>query len=100
MDFFVKLVPPRTTFAHDISVGEQEIMQRHGAFWTDLVHQGTAVVCGPVLDPASIYGIGVIAAESEPALRAMLKQDPAVDLLHYEIHPMRATHRGKQPHVA
>ena len=93
--FFVKLVPPRTTFAQDISAGEQEIMQRHGAFWTDLVHKRIAVVCGPVLDPAGIYGIGVAEAEDEAALHAVLENDPGKELLSYEIHPTRAVHRGQ-----
>jgi hypothetical protein len=95
MDFFVRLVPPRPTFAQDISAGEQEIMQRHGAFWPDLVHKRIAVVCGPVLDPAGIYEIGVIEAESEPALRALLEDDPGKSLLLYEIHTMRAVHLGQ-----
>jgi len=79
MDFFVRLVPPRTTFAQDISAEEQEIMQRHGAFWTDLVHKR----------------IGVIEAKSELALRALLEHDPAINLIHYEIHRMRAVHAGQ-----
>jgi uncharacterized protein len=97
MDFFVKLVPPRTSFAQDIDAREQEIMQRHGDFWTDLVRKGIAIVCGPVLDPAGIYGIGVIGAESRSALHSLLEHDPAVGLLHYEIPRMRAVHPGQQP---
>ncbi len=100
MHFFVKLVPPRSTFAHDISQSEQEIMLRHGAFWTELVRQRIAAVCGPVLDPAGIYGIGVIEAESELALRTILEQDPGIGLLHYEINQMRATYAGQQPNSA
>jgi hypothetical protein len=70
-------------------------MQRHGAFWTDLVNRRIAVVCGPALDPGGIFGIGVIEAEDESVLHAMLESAPGKGLLAYEIQPMRAVHAGR-----
>jgi uncharacterized protein YciI len=93
--FFVKLIPHRSTFAQDMTADEREVMIRHGAYWTGLMHKGVVPVFGPVMDPAGAYGIGILEADDEAALRSLLENDPAVGLNRYEVHPMRAVHPGQ-----
>ena len=93
-NFFVRLIPPRTTFSQDMTADERRVMQQHVGYWTDLMHKGFAIVFGPVMDPAGVYGIGVIQAENEDQLRTLIDGDPAKTINRYEYWPMRAVHPG------
>jgi|SRR6185437_6037918 len=91
--FFCKLVPPRPSFAMDLSPSEADVMMRHALYWQDLIARGVLRVfsLGPVMDPAGVFGIIVMEAEDEPAVRALTAEDPAITAgigMHYEIHPM------------
>jgi uncharacterized protein len=76
--FAYKLMPPRPTFPADMTDGEASIMQQHFAYWKPFEERGIVVVLGPVLDPAGTWGLGIVAAESEDAMRALAADDPAV----------------------
>ena len=79
MDAFVfRLLPPRPTFAFDLSDDEREIMNRHSKYWQPLVDAGQVVVIGPVLDGSGSWGLGVVEAEDEETLRNFAAGDPAV----------------------
>ena len=65
--FFLKLVPPRPTFAQDMSDAERETMQRHAGYLAALLADGRGVAFGPVMDPAGIYGMGIVEAADEAA---------------------------------
>ena len=93
-NFFVKLIPPRTTFSQDMTADERRVMQQHVEYWTDLMHKKFAIVFGPVMDPVGVYGIGVIQAENEDQLRTLIDGDPAKTINRYEYWPMRAVHPG------
>ena len=89
--FVYKLVPPRPTFGlGDMSDDEAAIMGRHSAYWSGLLADGTAVIFGPVVDPAGNWGLGVVRADTEDAVRAISAADPAVTsgLARVEILPM------------
>ena len=88
MYFFVKTQNPRPTFHLDMTDEERAIMQRHVAYWSDKATQGIAVVFGPVMDPQGVYGMGVYQVHDEAEMRALLQDDPAYGLLHYEFFPM------------
>ena len=88
--FFLRLNPPRPTFSQDMTLEERGIMQRHVAYWTDLLKKGKSLVFGPVLDPKGVYGVGVIAVESDEELDSLMANDPANGLNRYEFYPMRA----------
>jgi uncharacterized protein len=91
MNYFVyKLIPPRPTFDRDMSESEQAIMGRHVAYWQPLVERGTAMVFGPVSDPAGTWGLAVVAAETTEQVRALGDGDPAVasGLARFEVCPM------------
>jgi uncharacterized protein len=88
--FLYKLIPPRPTFDHDMSEDEGAIMGRHVAYWQQLAERRTAIVFGPVSDPAGAWGLAVVQAETLPDVRALAYADPAVvsGLARFEICPM------------
>ena len=88
--FLYKLIPPRPTFDRDMTKSEQPIMGRHVAYWQGLAEHGTAIVFGPVSDPAGAWGLAVVEAETTEQVRALGDADPAVvsGLAHFEVCPM------------
>jgi uncharacterized protein YciI len=88
--FFLKLNPPRASFMLDMTDEERSIMQKHVAYWSTYVEDGTVVVLGPVMDPKGGYGIAVVRVESEEELNRIIAKDPANGLNSYEKYPMRA----------
>jgi uncharacterized protein len=88
--FFLKLNPPRPTFAMDMTSDERSVMQNHVAYWTSLLEQGIAIVFGPVFDPKGGYGAGVVSVDNEEELMKIIEKDPANGLNKYEFYPMRA----------
>jgi uncharacterized protein YciI len=88
--FALKLIPPRPTFAQDMTDEERSIMQEHVGFWMDLMKQGKVIVFGPVLDPQGVYGFGVVAVDNEEEVKQMIDNDPATKMNRYEYYPMKA----------
>ena len=89
--FVVKLRASREGFMHSMSPQEMTVMQAHAAYWAGLLEQGSAIVFGPVDDPAGSYGLGVVAVEDEAVLEAIRVADPAISSgigLRYEVAPM------------
>lgn len=88
--FFLRLPPPRPTFASDMTDVERAAMGRHVAYWTAHLQRGNAIVFGPVADPSGPWGLGVIRAADEAAVGAFQAEDPAVRELglRYEVLPM------------
>lgn len=76
--FVFRLIAPRPDFALDMSDEEREIMGRHAAHWQPYVESGRMVIFGPVLDGTGSWGLGVVEAEDEDALRAHAAEDPAI----------------------
>ncbi|WP_133993356.1 YciI family protein [Dinghuibacter silviterrae] len=89
MYFFLKLHPPRASFALDMTPEERAVMQQHVEYWAPHVAGGTMLVMGPVADPAGVYGIGILAVDSEEQLKELIGADPANGMNRYEVHPMR-----------
>jgi uncharacterized protein YciI len=90
MAFLYRLLAPRPTFAQDLSPAEAEVMQRHVAYWQDLLQRRVALAFGPVLDPTDPWGLGLLDLDDEPAARAIGESDPAVEsgTCTYEVVPM------------
>lgn len=76
--FVYRLIPPRPTFATDMSESEQAIMGRHAVYWTDLFEQGRAALFGVVMDQAGAWGLAVVEADAEEEVQAIAAGDPAV----------------------
>ena len=76
--FVYRLVPPRPSFAADMTEAEQAVMGQHAAYWTALFEEGSVVVFGVVMEEAGAWGLAVVEAENEGDLRAIAAEDPAV----------------------
>jgi uncharacterized protein YciI len=88
--FLYKLIPPRPTFDRDMNEAEATIMGLHAAYWQDQIERGSAIVFGPVADPAGAWGLAVVDAESEEGVRTLGLADPAVtaQLARFEVYAM------------
>ncbi|RAW02970.1 YciI family protein [Pseudochryseolinea flava] len=91
--FFMKLIPPRSTFAHDMTDAEKAIMQEHIFYWKVLIQKGICITFGPVLDPAGVYGVAIVRIDDESQLAAIEANDPSVKhgVNKFESFPMIAT---------
>jgi len=74
--FLLKLIPPRPSFALDMTEEERRLMQAHAGYWAHLAEKGIALLFGPVLDPRGSYGIGVVQVENEEDLKVLTENDP------------------------
>jgi uncharacterized protein YndB with AHSA1/START domain len=75
--FLCKLLPPRPSFAMDMTAAEREVMGKHVVYWTGLLAEGKAIVFGPVADPEGGFGVGVVRVADEAELRRIQEGDPA-----------------------
>jgi uncharacterized protein YciI len=100
--FAYALIPPRPTFAADMTDAERAVMGRHAVYWQGLVDAGRVVVFGPVLDPAGVWGLAVVAAADAADVRALGAADPAVTsgLATFAVHPMPGAVVRPGPHEA
>lgn len=73
-----RLIPPRPSFAQDMTEAEAAIMGEHASYWQGLPERRVAVVFGPVADPAGSWGLAVVEAADEDEVRALGAADPAV----------------------
>jgi len=91
--FLCKLIPPRPTFAQDMTDAEAKLMQQHVAYWKGLMDRGLVIVFGPVADPRGAYGVAILELEEEDA-NALGMNDPTIKAnvgFHFEVHPMDRT---------
>jgi uncharacterized protein YciI len=89
--FFLKLTPPRPTFAVDMSEDERAIMTEHLAFMNQHFAAGRVLIFGPVMDPAGVYGMAVLDAKDQAEAEAIMRKDPSVarGVNRLDIYPMR-----------
>jgi hypothetical protein len=96
--YFLKLVPPRPTFAQDITEAEAKLMQQHVLYWKGLMEEGLVVIFGLVGDPAGPFGMGVVEVDDGIDIRPLSANDPTIKAnagFRYEVFPMpRALARG------
>ena len=91
MNFFCKLLPPRSTFLQDMTPEEGAVMQGHAAYWKEWLARGHVIAFGVVADPAGPFGMGLVEFESESAARAFTDGDPTIRSglgFHIEVLPM------------
>ncbi|KFC57910.1 YciI family protein [Flavobacterium gilvum] len=88
--YVLHLLPSRPDFAQTMTDEERSIMMEHIAYWTSLMNKGKVLAFGPVLDPKSIYGLGIIAVENEDEVKEFIANDPAGKINRYEYYPMKA----------
>jgi len=88
--FVLHLLPSRPDFAQPMSVDERAIMMEHIGYWTEKMNIGKVLVFGPILDPKAVYGLGIVAVDSEQEVEEFIANDPAGKINKYEYFPMRA----------
>jgi len=89
--FLCKLIPPRPTFAQDMTDAEAKLMQQHVAYWKGLMDRGLVIVFGPVADPKGVYGVAILELEEEADANALGINDPTIKAnvgFHLEVYPM------------
>ena len=69
--FVFRLIPPRPSFALDLTDAERALMDRHADHWQPLVDAGRMVAFGPVMDGSGSWGLGVVEGDGggDPRLR-------------------------------
>lgn len=88
--FVLHLLPARPDFAQTMNEEEKAIMMKHVAYWTEIMNQGNVIAFGPVLDPKSVYGLGIVVVDNEQEVEEFISNDPAGKINRYEYFPMRA----------
>src|SRR5579872_6779644 len=95
--FLCRLLPPRPSFAADMTDEERAVMQAHSAYLRGLAAKGIAVAFGPVLDPKGAWGVGIFQVESAERMEEIALNDPAIRSgrgFAYEILPTAALVAG------
>ena len=88
-EFLCKLIPPRPTFAQDMTEVERKTMQEHVVYWKDLSDRRIAIIFGPVLDPKGTWGLAIVEVASEPEAHILGRNDPAVQAgFTFKVYPM------------
>jgi uncharacterized protein len=89
--FFLKLVPPRPSFAFDMNEEEKRLMGAHAAYMKGCFEAGKLLTYGPVLAASGSFGMGVFEVEDEAEARRIMDGDPTIvaRLNTYELSPMR-----------
>jgi uncharacterized protein YciI len=90
MYFFLKLNPPRPDFAGTMSEDEKAIMHKHIEYCNNYMSAGKLITFGPVLDPAGVYGVGILSVLDEKEVIDFINNDPASGINRYEYHVMMA----------
>jgi uncharacterized protein YciI len=96
--YYLKLIPPRPSFAQDATAEELAIMKRHADYFDEQFRAGKVLLYGPVLARDGAFGVGILEVENEAEARVFGENDPSVvaRLNLFEISPMRVTDaRGK-----
>jgi uncharacterized protein YciI len=96
--FFMKLIPPRPTFAQDMTTEERAVMQQHAKYVGEAFDKGTVLIYGPVMAAAGAFGMAVLEMADAAEVQEFGDEDPSVKsgLNTFEFYPMRvAQARGK-----
>ena len=97
--YFFKLVPPRSTFPHDITDEEKRLMDEHSRYFDEQFRAGKLLLYGPVMAAGGAFALAVLEVESEEEARQFGKGDPSVKagLNRFELSPMHvAATRSKE----
>lgn len=76
--YLLKLIAPRPSFPGDMTPEEGRVMREHVGYWTEQLGKGTAIVFGPVADPAGVWGLCVLTAENDAEVERLKAGDPII----------------------
>jgi hypothetical protein len=73
------LVPPRPTFASDMTDDERALMLEHVRYWRGQMEKGKVLAFGPVLHPrAEFGGVALLTLDGGEDPDAYARADPAI----------------------
>ena len=89
--YYFKLIPPRPTFAMDLTDKERALMEEHGAYCAQQFAVGKLIAYGPVLAPDGAFGVAILEVADEAEARQFGENDPSVlaGMNRFEFYPMR-----------
>lgn len=76
--YLLRLMPPRPSFALDMTPQEQDVMASHAQYWSTHMESGRVILFGPVLDPAGVWGLLALEVQSEEELHSLKDADPTL----------------------
>ena len=89
--YFVKLLPPRSTFPMDITDAERTLMEQHAVYFRQQFEAGNVLIYGPVMAAGGAFGMAVLEVADESEAVGVMSNDPSVlgGLNRFELSPMR-----------
>ena len=90
--FLLRLIPPRPTFAQDMTESERRVMMEHVVYWQGHTAENEVIAFGPVADPKNGgWGVSIVEVMDEARVNELTSKDPV--MVHglgcrYEILPM------------
>ncbi len=89
--FYFKLIPPRSTFPHDMTDQESALMEAHGAYFARQFDAGKLLLYGPVMAPEGAFGVGILEVADADEARQFGENDPSIraGMNRFEFYPMR-----------
>ncbi|MFZ0086910.1 MAG: YciI family protein [Candidatus Acidiferrales bacterium] len=89
--FFMKLIPPRPTFALDMTAEERALMQEHVKYVGEAFSKGKVLIYGPVMDTTGAFGMAVVEMSDAAEVQRFGEEDPSVKagMNTFEFDPMR-----------
>lgn len=97
--FYFKLIPPRASFAQDMTAEERRLMEEHVRYLHEHFVAGNVLAYGPVMAPEGAFGVAIFEVENESGVRKIAENDPTIraGLNRFEYYPMRlAEAQGKR----
>ena len=88
--YYFKLIPPRPTFAQDMTDEERALMKQHTAYFQQQFDAGKVLLYGPVMAPDGAFGVGILEVADESEARQFAENDPTVraGLNRFGLYPM------------
>jgi uncharacterized protein len=96
--YLFRLIPPRPTFAQDMTTEEAPLMQAHARYLRDQFAAGNVLLYGPVMASDGAFGLAILEVDDEAEARRLGERDPTVEagLNRFELCPMHvAAARGR-----
>lgn len=89
--FYFKLIPPRPTFAVDMTAEERALMMEHVRYTREAFDAGKILIYGPVLASTGGFGVAVLEMEDAAEVRKFGEEDPSIKagMNTFEFCPMR-----------
>ena len=81
----MRFIADRKTFAHDMTYDERATMEKHVAYWSERVGEGSVLMFGPVVDARESWGFAVLQVRSRDAADALTRNDPAKALGRHDV---------------